>query len=382
MKIAPIYLLIHSTITTASASASASASDLGLDIATLRALGLSEDDDMNEQPFLEDNEDEDDVRMISDGVLNVLDGYIDNDESENMNEDYDNENESAWWRNPLGQFSDDVVVDGEEKDIVVDTFEDEEEEEEDMLSPILSLEEEDEDEEEEKTYSYVNALEDSKEEAEETEDELSDKAKQRLAEQSILPKESAKVKSKRSSKKSKMKGKLSALDISLPMNIILPAMSITQIRNLLSTVVGGSPIMGIMLSLIAGHYAMILASKSASKGKIEDAPSSSSVDSISSALSESPNGFINRNMFGELNENADMGSNVSNIKSEQRTKDFPVLKQIKKVFRKKDPNEPTSEDLKFELESLKKALQRKDLEKASLTRDKEEASNQVSQRQV
>ena len=374
MKIAPILQLLLLQLQTilSSSEGSSNANNLsGLDIATLRALGLSEDDvSSREDSSRYENGDEDVVQMTSlyDGLADI---YEDEDEGRIRRGDEADEDDGAWWRNPLAQFSDNDEIEEEQDDGVT-----EDEKSATVASPILTSDEDIDDDID--GVDFEGNEEDNEEEEEEDNeeeevDELPVEAKKRLAERLIIPKTNDKKID------SKTKGKGIAKDISLPLNILLPAVSIPGIRNAVSSIVGGSPLMGIMLSIVAAQYAIIHFTKSpTSNNKVITKPPQT-VDSLSSALSESPNGVINTNMFGD-SSSVFSENNASSVSEEtaNKTASIPFLSQVKRIFGKNEPSGPTVEDLTNELNSLKNVLQQNEMEKASLIRDNEDATNQVS----
>ena len=316
---------------TASTIRSSTASDLGLDVATLRALGLNEGDISDDVDAAGD----DGIPSIS----NILPGnespdiyFNDVSSDEGVSED-DN-----WWRDPLAQFED-----SDDKDDDIDTFEPEIPE---------TIDDSDED-------SFSNELisVSDTEEADLTEDVgdevMPEESKKCLAEKSIVSNDyDIGKKDKTTSAALEMIVKKS------PLNFLLPAISLPQIRNAVGSIVGGSsPVSALVLSVVAGHYAMVHFSKK---------NLSSKTDSVQDRNS---NYLSARKNILAVNKDPNEQSNQSSF----RVKVKNMLSKEKAV----DPEQPSYDDLLKEIETWKETVRDRDLEKASLIRESDDLAEQV-----
>lgn len=362
---------------------------MGLDAATLRALGI-EEGDLEEGGMDGDDEDED--------VLMPLSGFGSEDVSDEEEADEKGEEEdSSWWRNPLAQFADEGEDGGGGLFAI--------EEGEDMLEPIGE--------------KINEEMANQRNKAEKGESSTMTRPS-RINIPSLLRRNTLVEKNNGSDAGAK---NIAALKVSTPLTMLIPAI-LPKFRNLLGSALHHSPIMKFVMSLVAAQYAItfIMRSKDGKSERKADLGDGSTGGEYNKSDSKndgndqyfnyataedkdaSPDQIL-RSKLASANVDGYDGYSSSptyekSIEEDEITNDdiveddivvksssdesnrmgiilSHVSSQAKALFRRRDPNAPTIESLTEDLHRWKQVAEEKEAEKASIFREREEMSVQV-----
>lgn len=365
---------------------------MGLDAATLRALGI-EEGDLEEGGMDEEEEEEEDVLMPLSGF-----GSEDASDEEDAGEKGDEE-DSSWWRNPLAQFADEGEDEGGGLFAI--------EEGEDMLEPI---------------GEKINEEKASqKKEAEKGESSTLTRPS-RINISSLFRRNTLVEKNNGSDAGAK---NIAALKVSTPLTMLLPAI-VPKFRNLLGSTLNHSPIVKFVMSLVAAQYAItfVMRSKDGNSERKTDlgdgstdgeykkshsdndgndqyfnyattedkdaSPDQILRSKLASANVDGYDGYSSSPTYEKSIEedeimNDDIVEDDIVVKSSSESNRLGIIlsnvsSQAKKLFRRRDPNVPTIESLTEDLHRWKQVAEEKEAEKASIFREREEMSVQVRHR--
>lgn len=359
MKIQKLILFPILSASASNAYASSAPSDnnnLGLDAATLRALGLADDSSLD----LVTHDDDEDVLEPYDRDVEGSDTYVDEDDTDDTDEG------GAWWRDPLAQFEDE----GDSGGIVIDTA---------ILKPMMKAEQLLDDEDEE------NVRQHNDEDEEGAQSGLSEDAQRRLAERSIVPADDDDYDDDGVSttnidytggqimERSKtMSAKDVSATIAAPLTFLLPA-SFPKLRSLLTSMVGGTPV-NVLISVVTAQYMMmyLASSRKKSGAKNSSAGAESPIETVS-------NGGYTDNMY---NVNEEVGGGGGGVVGEGHNTDVSKRRLGALFSNFGGAKQQTIDDLSAELQTWIDSAEKKDMHNSMLRRENEDVLLQVSDNYV
>jgi len=387
MKVQTLILfpILSASASNANASPpSTSNNNLGLDAATLRALGLADDSADDSAAANADANVDDDVLAPYDRDIEASEADIDDDDTD---EDDTDEEDNAWWRDPLAQFEDEGDDDGTGTGgVVIDTT---------ILKPMMQ------DAVEEDDYDVQRQRDEDEAEGGggvQHSDGLSEDAQRRLAERSIVPADDADVDvdtadvddgvlfpspattnggGKLVERSKKLSGKDVSATLAAPLTFLLPA-SFPKLRSLITSVVGATP-MNVLLSVVTAQYMMmyLAGSRRKSAKAVDDDETSADLESPLETMSNGGGGGYSDSMY-HVNEEVigadDAGQNVS------KKGRLGVVHGAQSLFSHfGGGKQQTIDELSAELQAWRDSAEKKDMHNSMLSRENEDIVNQLGE---
>mmetsp|Transcript_16139 Transcript_16139/g.25164 ORF Transcript_16139/g.25164 Transcript_16139/m.25164 type:complete len:456 (-) Transcript_16139:1363-2730(-) len=375
MKVQTLILfpILSASASNANASpSSTSNNNLGLDAATLRALGLADDSLSVDDTANADANVDDDVLAPYDRDIEASEADMDDD---------DTDDEDAWWRDPLAQFEDEGDDDGANAaagGVVIDTT---------ILKPMMQDAVEEDDHNVQRPYD-----DDEAEGGVQHSDGLSEDAQRRLAERSIVPADDADADAddemmipssttttgggKLVERSKKLSGKDVSATIAAPLTFLLPA-SFPKLRSLITSVVGATP-MNVLLSVVTAQYMMmyLAGSRRKSAKAVDDDETSADLESPVETVSGGGGGYTDSmyNLNEEANGADDTGQNVS------KRGRLGVVQGAQSLFSHLGGGkQQTIDELSAELQAWRDSAEKKDMHNSMLSRENEDIVNQLGE---